>query len=262
MLQVIPLAAFNDNYIWLLKNSDPANTKCWVVDPGEADPVIAYLEQEQLDLQGILLTHHHKDHIGGVEDLRQPGVEIVGCAADAARLPTLTQAVTAGDKLQILGQPVDILAVPGHTLGHLVYYFPATNQPLLFSGDTLFAAGCGRRFEGSAAQMQASLHKLAQLPANTQIFAAHEYTLSNLNFALLVEPDNQDLQARLQQCQELRNNNQPTLPSNLALELASNPFLRLNQPQVIASLHKRHPEADLSDPVIAFDLLRQWKDVA
>lgn len=260
MLEVHPIAAFNDNYIWLLKNSDDA--RCWVVDPGDAAPVAAYLKANALSLEGILLTHHHSDHIGGVAALAKQGVEVVGFAKDAQRLPTLTQAVKQDDTLQILGHSVKVLEVPGHTLGHIVYFIATQRQPLLFSGDTLFAGGCGRMFEGSPQQMHASLQSLAVLPANTQVFAAHEYTLSNLAFALLVEPNNAALQQRLAECQQLRAAQQATLPSSLGAELATNPFLRTQQPEVLASLQARHPSADLTQRAEAFKLLREWKNIA
>ncbi len=260
MLEVHPIYAFNDNYIWLLKNTD--DKRCWVVDPGDAAPVEDYLQANDLTLEGILLTHHHNDHIGGVAELAKSGVKVVGFAKDAQRLPTLTQAVKQGDRLQILGHSVKVLEVPGHTLGHIVYFIETKQQPLLFSGDTLFAGGCGRMFEGTPEQMHTSLQSLAVLPADTQVFAAHEYTLSNLNFALLVEPNNAALQERLIQCQQLRTAQQPTLPSILAAELATNPFLRVTQPEVLATLQARHPSADLTQPAEAFKLLREWKNIA
>lgn len=260
MLEVHPISAFNDNYIWLIKAPNTQN--CWVVDPGDATPVLDYLKKENLTLEGILLTHHHYDHIDGVADLAKQGVEVVGFAKDAQRLPTLTQAVKQGDRLQILGHSVKVLEVPGHTLGHIVYFIETKQQPLLFSGDTLFAGGCGRMFEGTPQQMHTSLQKLAVLPAATQVFAAHEYTLSNLKFALLVEPNNAALQQRLTACQQLRTAQQPTLPSTLAAELATNPFLRVTQPEVLATLQARHPSANLTQPAEVFKLLREWKNIA
>lgn len=260
MLKIHAIPAFNDNYIWAITNSD--TKECWVVDPGTAQPVHSFLAQHQFKLKGILLTHHHQDHQGGVAELATAGVEVLGNRADAERLHGLTKLVEDNQQLEILSQQVQVIEVSGHTLGHLAFYFPNLSTPVVFTGDTLFAAGCGRRFEGSAAQMQTSLAKLAQLPSNTKIYAAHEYTLSNLKFAQLVEPNNPAITKRLQSCQALRNNHQPTLPSTLAVELESNPFLRLHAPEVQASLRQRHPEADLTNSVIAFDLLRQWKDQA
>ncbi|WP_027847569.1 hydroxyacylglutathione hydrolase [Marinospirillum minutulum] len=260
MLEVQPIHAFNDNYIWLIKA--PNQQTCWVVDPGDAAPVQNYLKTANLTLEGILLTHHHYDHIDGVAELAKQGVEVVGFAKDAKRLPTLTQAVQQGATFDLLGQSVEVMEVPGHTLGHIVYFIKNEHQPLLFSGDTLFAAGCGRMFEGTPEQMQASLQSLAELPENTLVFAAHEYTLSNLKFALQVEPNNTALQARMLESTKLREANQPTLPSNIGIELATNPFLRLNQPEVLASLQARQPNANLSAPAEAFKILRSWKDTA
>lgn len=260
MLEVQPINAFNDNYIWLIKAPNKQN--CWVVDPGDAAPVLNYLKAKNLTLEGILLTHHHADHIGGVAELAKSGVKVVGFSQDAQRLPVLTQAVKHNDTFQVLGHSVKVLEVPGHTLGHIVYFIETDQQPLLFSGDTLFAAGCGRMFEGTPEQMNASLQSLAALPADTQVFAAHEYTLSNLKFALQVEPNNNALQSRIADCTQLREAQRPTLPSNIEIELATNPFLRLNQPEVLASLQTRHPEANLNNPAEAFKLLRGWKDTA
>lgn len=268
MLEVHPITAFNDNYIWLIKAPNQQN--CWVVDPGDATPVQDYLTANNLNLEGILLTHHHYDHIDGVAKLVKQGVEVVGFAKDSKRLPTLTKPVKEGTTFELLGYPVKVMEVPGHTLGHIVYFIEGndrkeTNQPLLFSGDTLFAAGCGRMFEGTAEQMQASLQSLANLPPATQVFAAHEYTLSNLKFALEVEPNNAALQNRMTQCTQLRATQQPTLPSTLAVELATNPFLRVTQPEVLASLKTQTKEADwanLTNPAEAFKLLRSWKDNA
>lgn len=260
MLDIHPINAFNDNYIWLIKNR--GDQRCWVVDPGDAAPVEHYLQANDLTLEGILLTHHHSDHIGGVAALAKPGVTVIGSLPDAHRLPPLTLPVSQGERFQLLGHTVQVLEVPGHTLGHIVYFVETNAQPLLFSGDTLFAAGCGRMFEGTPEQMHASLQSLAVLPADTQVFATHEYTLNNLKFALLVEPNNAVLQARLIECNQLRDTQRPTLPSNIAIELATNPFLRVTQPEVLATLQARHPNVDLTVQADAFKLLRIWKDNA
>lgn len=262
MLKVFPINAFNDNYIWLIKAA--TSSQCWVVDPGAAAPVQDYLTANHLNLEGILLTHHHYDHIDGVAELAKQGVEVVGFANDAKRLPALTKPVKEGDTFELLGQSVKVMEVPGHTLGHIVYFVEGNenSQPLLFSGDTLFGAGCGRMFEGTPEQMQASLQSLANLPPATQVFAAHEYTLSNLKFALEVEPNNTALQKRMTDCNQLRATGSPTLPSSLAVELATNPFLRLDQPEVLASLKRRAAQTNLNNPAEAFKLLRSWKDTA
>ena len=260
MLDVIALPAFNDNYIWLLRLR--GDQRCWVVDPGEAAPVQSYLQAHQQTLEGILITHHHPDHIGGIADLMQPGVTLVGSAGDAHRLPPLTLKLGAGSRLQVLGQTVQVLEVPGHTSGHLAYYIADQQPPLLFCGDTLFAGGCGRLFEGSAEQMHASLESLATLAAATRVYAAHEYTLKNLEFALQVEPDNQALQQRYQQCQQLRAAGRPTLPSCLAEEKATNPFLRIDQPGVLAAVRSHTGQPELQEPGSVFAALRRWKDAS
>jgi len=260
MLDVIALPAFNDNYIWLLRPR--GDRRCWVVDPGEATPVLRYLQAHDLTLEGILLTHHHPDHIGGVAELAKPGVTLIGALQDTYRLPPLTLQVSSGDRFQMLGHTLQVIEVPGHTLGHLAFYIPETTPPMLFCGDTLFAGGCGRLFEGTPEQMHASLQSLAQLPETTQVFAAHEYTLKNLEFALKVEPSNPALTERLASCKALRTHQEPTLPSTLALELATNPFLRVDQPEVIqaAQHYSGHPQ--LKDPAEVFSVIRQWKDSA
>lgn len=260
MLDVIALPAFNDNYIWLLRLR--GDKRCWVVDPGEAAPVQRYLQAHDLHLEGILLTHHHADHIGGVAELAKPGVILVGSLQDVYRLPPLNLQVTAGDRFQLLGNTAQVLEVPGHTLGHIAFYIDDQDPPLLFCGDTLFAAGCGRLFEGTPEQMHASLQGLAQLPDATQVFAAHEYTLNNLKFALQVEPNNAQLKARQEECQALRAKQQPTLPSTLGQEKASNPFLRVTQPEVIEAAQRFSKNPDLKDATEVFATIRQWKDSA
>ncbi|SFX42515.1 hydroxyacylglutathione hydrolase [Marinospirillum alkaliphilum] len=260
MLDVITLPAFNDNYIWLLKSR--GDKRCWVVDPGEAEPVQHYLKTHELTLEGILLTHHHADHIGGVAALMKAGVTVVGSVQDVYRLPPLNLQVTQGDRFQLLGHTVQVLEVPGHTLGHIAYFIEDQHPPLLFCGDTLFAGGCGRLFEGTPEQMHASLQALARLPDTTRVYPAHEYTLSNLKFALQVEPDNLQLQQRMTECQQLRDKGQPTLPSTLADEKATNPFLRISQPTVVRCLARRFPDQPATAPAEGFALLRGWKDKA
>ncbi|WP_114416505.1 hydroxyacylglutathione hydrolase [Marinospirillum perlucidum] len=260
MLDVIALPAFNDNYIWLLKLR--GDKRCWVVDPGEATPVQHYLQAQGLELEGILITHHHPDHIGGVEDLSSESTTLIGSFQDVYRLPSLSLQVAAGDRFQLLGQTVQVLEVPGHTLGHVAFFIQDQQPPLLFCGDTLFAAGCGRLFEGTPEQMHTSLQTLAQLPEETRVYAAHEYTLKNLEFARQVEPDNPALQERQQECQELRAAQQPTLPSSLALEKATNPFLRCSEPSVIQAAREFAEKEDLQDPAEVFAALRRWKDSA
>jgi hydroxyacylglutathione hydrolase len=218
-LQIVALPAFNDNYIWLLRHHQYAA----VVDPGDAAPVIAYLQQHQLKLSAILITHHHSDHIDGVASLIQHYAPQV-YASGKEKYTFAHQAVVEGQTLHLdnLQLTLKVLEVPGHTLGHVAYY----GANCLFCGDTLFAAGCGRLFEGSAEQLYASLQRLAQLPDTTAVYCTHEYTLRNLEFALSLSPNYPPLLQR--QATELakRQSGLPTLPSTIALELATNPFLR------------------------------------
>ncbi len=248
-----PIPAFDDNYLWLLVRGSQAA----VVDPGDAAPVLQRLQQRNLSLQSILVTHHHGDHVGGVASLsRATGARVHGPGAEA--IPARDVALAGGSRIDVLGVAFDVLDVPGHTLGHIAYHAPALRA--LFCGDTLFAAGCGRLFEGTAAQMTASLAKLASLPADTRVYCAHEYTLSNLRFALAVEPDSEALRRRQQACAALRRRGEPTLPSTIADELATNPFLRCSEPDV-----RRAAEARAGGPLptaeSVFTVIRQWKNV-
>ncbi len=248
-----PIPAFDDNYLWLLVRGSQAA----VVDPGDAAPVLQRLQQRNLSLQAILVTHHHGDHVGGVASLsRATGARVHGPGAEA--IPARDVALAGGSRIDVLGVAFDVLDVPGHTLGHIAYHAPALRA--LFCGDTLFAAGCGRLFEGTAAQMTASLAKLASLPADTRVYCAHEYTLSNLRFALAVEPDSEALRRRQQACAALRRRGEPTLPSTIADELATNPFLRCSEPDV-----RRAAEARAGGPLptaeSVFTVIRQWKNV-
>lgn len=257
MLNLIPLTAFNDNYIWLLQQ--PQSNCCAVVDPGDAQPVLDWLQaNEQWQLTDILLTHHHGDHTGGVAQIKQlTGARVIGPALE--NIADLDIKAQDGQQLEVLGQQVQVLHVPGHTLGHLAFYLPGA-PGLLFSGDTLFAAGCGRMFEGTAEQMSASLARLAKLPADTKVYCAHEYTLSNLKFATAVEPDNQDIEQRLQEVTQLRANNAISLPTSLELELKTNPFLRTHLPSVQNSLQTQGLIAEQASPAELFAALRGWKD--
>ncbi len=249
---VEPIPAFNDNYLWLLVHGSQAA----VVDPGDAEPVLRRLEQQHLKLQAILVTHHHGDHVGGVAALaRITGARVYGPRGET--IPACHVALGSGDRIDVLGVAFDIIDVPGHTLGHIAYHAPALRT--LFCGDTLFGAGCGRLFEGSAAQMTDSLARLAALPADTRVYCAHEYTLSNLRFALVVEPGNDALRQRQQACMTLRERGVPTVPSTIAEELATNPFLRCDVPAV-----RRAAEARAGRPLptneAVFAAVRQWKD--
>lgn len=254
-MSLIPLPAFQDNYLWLLHDAQRA----LVVDPGDAGPVQAFLAANGLQLDAILVTHHHPDHTGGVDALREAtGARVYGPARE--RIPEPFQRLSGGDAIDVLGLRFEILDVPGHTAGHIAYYCPAwQGAPLVFCGDTLFSGGCGRLFEGTAAQMFDSLARLAALPGDTRVCCTHEYTLGNLKFATAVEPGNSQLSLYRQQCELMRLNGKPTLPSSIALEQAINPFLRTRQPAVAQAAHA-YDGADPADPVAVFAALRQWKN--
>ena len=253
MIQIDALPAFTDNYIWLLR--DPARQRCAVVDPGDAGPVLAWLEANPgWQLEDILITHHHFDHVGGVEQLKQlTGARVMGPATE--NIPGRDLALGDGDQVQVLGLDFSIIGVPGHTLGHIAYY----HGELLFCGDTLFAAGCGRLFEGTPQQMYASLSRLASLPASTQVYCTHEYTLSNLRFALAVEPENTHISERLAQVAGWRAEGRISLPSNLALEKLTNPILRTSETSVKEKEDERNG-LDSQSPSEVFATLRTWKD--
>ena len=253
-MKLIPLPAFDDNYIWMLHDGHRA----LVVDPGDAQPVLQALQHEGVQLQGILVTHHHADHTGGVDALREAtGASVFGPALEP--MPEPIRRLRGGNTAELLGLTFQVLDVPGHTAGHIAYFCEIDGEaPILFCGDTLFSGGCGRLFEGTAQQMLASLSALAALPGPTRVCCAHEYTLSNLKFALEVEPDNPRLVAYHAACQTLRMQNQPTLPSSIATERQVNPFLRSDQLTIVASAG-RFDAAGLALNG-AFATLRQWKN--
>lgn len=256
--QIHPIPAFSDNYIWIF--SDEAGKAC-VVDPGDADAVVGYLNRHNLTLSHILLTHHHPDHTGGVRTLAERfDLRIIGPANSP--FSKIDHPITEGEQVTVLGFEFDVLEVPGHTLDHIAYYCerpPGALGPLVFCGDTLFAAGCGRIFEGDPAMMYRSLLKLAALPAATRVYCTHEYTLANLHFANTVEPENPELQQRTKSAKEIRAKNQPTLPSTIGLELTTNPFLRCSS-VVLADSAAKHVGDSVSDPIEVFAALRRWKD--
>lgn len=230
-LTVTPLPAFNDNYLWLLARGREAV----VVDPGDAAPVRRALERDNLRLSAILVTHHHDDHVGGVAELRtRTGATVFGPAGED--IEGIDRRVRGGDRVDVLGVRFEVFDVPGHTAGHVAYFAGDEAPPLLFCGDTLFGCGCGRLFEGTAAQMVASLDTLAALPPSTRVYCAHEYTLSNIRFGLSVDPTNKALQARAARDQAARDRGEPTLPSTIGLELVTNPFLRVDVPEVRAGV--------------------------
>jgi hydroxyacylglutathione hydrolase len=253
-MNLIALPAFTDNYIWMLHDGREA----LVVDPGDATPVLDALDALQLSLAAILVTHHHADHIGGVNALR-PRLrgQVWGPAREAMPQPCVPLA--DGQHLQVLGLDFEVIDVPGHTAGHIAYvHRPGHEAPLLFCGDTLFSAGCGRLFEGTPAQMHASLSRLNALPAETRVCCTHEYTLANLRFAAAVEPGNAAVAAHRQACEALRAADQPTLPSTLAREREINPFLRCEAATVVSAALAHGASQD--DAVSVLAALREWKN--
>jgi hydroxyacylglutathione hydrolase len=256
MTSIIPIPAFADNYIWLLREGG----KAAVVDPGDAAPVIAYLDRERLELTAILNTHHHGDHVGGNRALlaRWP-VPVFGPAHET--IPGITDPLVESDTITLPGieLALSVLEVPGHTAGHIACVGRLDAAPAVFCGDTLFTGGCGRLFEGTPAQMLDSLAKLSALPSDTRVFCGHEYTLANLRFAQVIEPANVALQQRQLRDQAKRNRGEPTVPSTIAEERATNPFLRVDEPTVRAAA-ERHAGRALADRIAVFAEVRAWKN--
>jgi hydroxyacylglutathione hydrolase len=251
-MQIHPVPAFADNYLWVLEDGRHAA----VVDPGDAAPIQAFLEKKRLTLCAILATHHHGDHVGGLAALAERWrCPVFGPAGED--IGGLTQRLREGERIVVPGLdlPLAILDVPGHTAGHIAY----VGEGFVFCGDTLFACGCGRLFEGTAAQMLASLSKLAALPPSTRVYCAHEYTMSNIRFAEAVEPGNAKLAARRVRDAGLRAQGSPTVPSTIADEIDTNPFLRWSSPEVIASASRQAGRA-LTAPVEVFAQVREWKN--
>jgi len=253
-VNVTAIPAFSDNYIWLVS---AGGDECAVVDPGQAEPVLKALKRDALQLAYILLTHHHADHIGGVAELvAATGAKVYG--PRDPRIPGQTRSFGEGERLDLaaLGLSFEVLEVPGHTATHIAFH----GQGCLFCGDTLFSVGCGRLFEGSPEQMQESLDKLAALPPETRVYCAHEYTLSNCDFALQVEPGNRALTRRSSAVEAARAAGRSTVPSTLADELAVNPFLRSREPTVVRAARKRDPRAEPGASTLA--VIRAWKDIS
>ena len=251
-LTISPIPAFSDNYIWLLHSSQEA----FVVDPGEPEPVLNALSDIDASLNGILVTHHHYDHTGAVESLK----ESTGCTVwgpyDSPAGP-YDKLLQEGDTVSVLGVDFEVMSVPGHTLDHIAYF--SASEGALFCGDTLFVGGCGRVFEGSNKQMRASLEKLAALNGDSRVFCAHEYTLANLQFALRVEPQNQALQLAMKSCQAKRQRGEPTVPTTIAEERTYNPFLRWHSAEIRQVLMDEGLlEDDTHDGV--FSAAREWKN--
>lgn len=256
MLEIHTIPAFSDNYFWLVHEA--GSRAAWIVDPGDAEPVERALAALDLELAGIVVTHHHSDHTGGVSQLAaRHGVEVLGPVSE--RVPEITRPLRDGDAVEIAGARFDVIEVPGHTLDHIAYH--CTAEGILFCGDTLFAGGCGRVFEGTAAQMQHSLARLAALPGDTRLYCAHEYTLANLAFARRVEPDNATLAEREREAKALRAADTPTVPSTIALERATNPFLRWGEKTVLAAAEARRG-GRVGAPEEVFAEIRRWKDAS
>ena len=253
MFEILPLRAFSDNYIWTLIKDDEVT----VVDPGDPSPVKEFLIDKPLTLKNILITHHHFDHTGGIEDLSKNfDCDVYGPEGD--HINGITKTLSEGDQFQISNTTFHVLSTPGHTLDHLSF-FTNDKQPLLFSGDTLFFGGCGRLFEGTPQQMFQSLSKFSELTPDTQVFCGHEYTESNLNFAAEVEPCNAELSNKLDEVRELRKKDKITLPSSIATELNVNPFMRCKEAGVIKAAQE-YSQTNVSQGDEVLEVIRNWKD--
>lgn len=252
MIKIESIEAFTDNYIWLVTTNEGSI----VIDPGESSNIINLMHKNQLDLKAILVTHHHFDHTGGIEEI------ISHCPVDVFgpfnNIQTIRKKLKGGDRLNVIGIEFEIIEIPGHTLDHIAFYSENNGRPILFCGDTLFAAGCGRVFEGTYEQMFESLIKLKNLPTNTNIYCGHEYTLSNLRFAKEVEPFNKDILSRYNKVLKLREKGTPSVPSTLSTELKTNPFLRCDNKEVQENISSKFKITKENKEI--FKALRSWKD--
>jgi len=258
-INIITVPAFHDNYLWLFHREE--NSQAWVVDPGDAQVISTALEERGLELAGILITHHHPDHTGGIDGLLEkfPNIPVYGPAGGS--VPQVSRGLKDGDTLK-LGDDIEfrIFTLPGHTLDHIAYLCESPEaEPILFCGDTLFAGGCGRLFEGSAEQMHHSLNKLKECSDNTRVYCAHEYTLANLAFALAVEPDNKTLIQRIAAAKKTREANRPTVPTTIGLEKATNPFMR-SEIESIKNAAEKHSGQNFCQDSEVFGAIRHWKD--
>lgn len=251
--EIMPIPVLKDNYVWVIKNQ---RREVVIVDPGEATPVLKFLQEWDLNLLAILITHHHWDHVDGIEGIvEQYKVPVYGSMIE--EIPQKTHPVKDLEQFNIESFAFEVLEIPGHTLGHVAYYFKPAKA--LFTGDTLFCAGCGRVFEGTMQQMYSSLMKMTALPNDTKIYCGHEYTLNNLRFAELVDPDNKEIKQRMSKVKMLLDKNIPSVPSLLSDEKKTNPFLCCHLQSIISSVEK-YSNRSLTNPVEVLEQLRKWKD--
>ena len=257
-MEIVPIPLLSDNYGYLL--IDPTTKRAAIVDCSEAGPVLAEVERRGLMLEAVLSTHHHFDHVGGNDEVARaiPGIRVLGSEADRARVPAITEGLADGEEFEVIGVRGRAILIPAHTSGHLAYFFP-TEGPSVFSGDTLFAAGCGRLFEGSPAQMMESLGKLSALPDSTRVWCGHEYTEKNLAFAHELEPTNADIAAKWDRVRNERRQGRPTVPSTIGEEKRTNPFLRSESAELRRSVQAKFPGLP-TDSVSIFAKTRELKD--
>ena len=252
MLSIKPIKALSDNYIWLVTTNEGSI----VIDPGESKQIIDLVKSNEIDLEGILITHHHYDHTNGIEEiLKYKKVDVYG---PKNNVNSITKRVKQNDVFNLVGLKFEVIETPGHTLDHIAFYCLKDEKSILFCGDTLFSGGCGRVFEGTYSQMYESLKKLSKLPEDTQIFCGHEYTSSNLQFACAVEPNNQFIKEYNEEIIEKTKNGEPSLPSSLKIEHMINPFIRCNEENLIDNINKKFGE--VSSEIEIFSTLRKWKD--